>query len=163
MRIITATQFYILSWVGFLESLFYKRVILQNVKTENFRGNNAWIIGKFNIIVMKHLCCTMYCEIQAQCLPTWKRQRSIDTHQSHFKRAVCVCVSCSVVSDSATPWTAAHQAPLSKGFSRQEYWSMLPFPFPEDLPDPGIEPTFPALQVDSLLWEILSIEINKWE
>ena len=93
MRIITATQFYIPSWVGFLESLFYKRVILQNVKTENFRGNNAWIIGKFNIIVTKHLCCTMYCEIQAQCLPTWKRQRSIDTHQSHFKRAVCVCVS----------------------------------------------------------------------
>ena len=60
--------------------------------------------------------------------------------------AVCVCVSHSVVSEFATPWTVAHQAPLSKGFSRQEYWSGLPFPSPRDLPDPGIEPTFPALQ-----------------
>ena len=40
----------------------------------------------------------------------------------------------------ATPWTAAHQAPLSMGFSRQEYWSGLPFPPPGDLPDPGIKP-----------------------
>ena len=40
-----------------------------------------------------------------------------------------------------TPWTVAHQAPLSMGFSRQEYWSGLPFPSPGDLPDPGIEPT----------------------
>ena len=39
-----------------------------------------------------------------------------------------------------TPWTVAHQAPLSMGFSRQEYWSGLPFPPPEDLPDPGIKP-----------------------
>ena len=46
----------------------------------------------------------------------------------------------SVVSDSATPWTAVHQAFLSMGFSRQEYWSGLPFPFPGDLPDPGIQP-----------------------
>ena len=49
----------------------------------------------------------------------------------------------------ATPWTAAHQAPLSMGFSRQEYWSGLPFPSPEDLPDPGIEPRSPALQADA--------------
>ena len=44
-----------------------------------------------------------------------------------------------------TPWTVAHQAPLSIGFSRQEYWSGLPFPSPGDLPDPGIEPASPAL------------------
>ena len=49
-----------------------------------------------------------------------------------------------------TPWIVAHQAPPSLGFSRQEYWSGLPFPSPEDLPDPGIEPGSPALQVDSL-------------
>ena len=49
-----------------------------------------------------------------------------------------------------TPWTAACQAPLSVGFSRQEYWSELPFPAPGDLPYPGIEPRSPALQVDSL-------------
>ena len=44
-----------------------------------------------------------------------------------------------------TPWTVAHQAPLSMGFPRQEYWSELPFPSPGDLPDPGIEPASPAL------------------
>ena len=46
-------------------------------------------------------------------------------------------------------WTVAHQAPLSMGFSRQEYWSGLPCPPPGDLPDPGIEPRFPTLQVIS--------------
>ena len=49
-----------------------------------------------------------------------------------------------------TPWTVAHQAPLSMGFSRQDYWSGLPFPSPGDLPDAGIEPGSPALQEDSL-------------
>ena len=49
-----------------------------------------------------------------------------------------------------TPWTVAHQAPLSMGFPRQEYWSGLPFPSPRDLPDPGIEPVSPVLQEDSL-------------
>ena len=47
------------------------------------------------------------------------------------------------------PWTA-HQASLSMKFSRQEYWSGLPFPSPGDLPDPGIEAGSPALQADSL-------------
>ena len=45
----------------------------------------------------------------------------------------------------ATPWTITCQAPLSMGFSRQEYWSGVPFPPPGDLPDPGIEPASPAL------------------
>ena len=49
-----------------------------------------------------------------------------------------------------TPQTAAHQAPLSLGFSRQEYWSGLPFPSPGDLPDSGIKPASLALQSDSL-------------
>ena len=49
-----------------------------------------------------------------------------------------------------TPWTVAHQAPLSMGLSRQEYWSGLPSPSPGDLLNPGIEPGSPALQVDSL-------------
>ena len=44
-----------------------------------------------------------------------------------------------------TPWTVAYHAPPSMGFSRQEYWSGLPFPSPEDLPNPGIEPGSPAL------------------
>ena len=50
----------------------------------------------------------------------------------------------------ATPWTIACQAALSIEFSKHEYWSGLPFPSPGNLPDPGIEPSSPALQVDSL-------------
>ena len=56
----------------------------------------------------------------------------------------------SVMSDSAAPWTAAGQIPLSMEFSRQECWSGWPFPSPGDLPNPGTEPTYPALQADSL-------------
>ena len=52
-------------------------------------------------------------------------------------------VSCSVMSDSVTLWTVASQAPLSTEFSRQEYWSGLPFCSPRDLPNPGIEPNLP--------------------
>ena len=52
-----------------------------------------------------------------------------------------------------TPWTVAHQAPLSLEFSRQEFWSGLPFPSPGDLPKPEIDPVPPALQADSLLSE----------
>ena len=49
-----------------------------------------------------------------------------------------------VASDSATPWTATRQAPLSMGFFRQEYWSGLPFPSPGDHPNPGIKPETPV-------------------
>ena len=58
-----------------------------------------------------------------------------------------LCCGCSVVS----PWSVDHLTPLSMGFSRQEYWSGLPFPSPEDLSNSGIQPRSPALQVDSLL------------
>ena len=53
----------------------------------------------------------------------------------------------------ATPWTVAYQAPLSMGFSNQEYWSGLSFPSPGDLPDPGIEPGSPTFQADVLTSE----------
>ena len=72
-----------------------------------------------------------------------------------------------------TPWTVALQAPLSMGFSRQKYWSGLPFPSPGDLPNPGIKPETPALQADSLLSEppeklmqtwvwIPALQFNSW-
>ena len=54
---------------------------------------------------------------------------------------------------SATPWNVAYQASLSMVFSRQEYWSGLPFPSPGDLPDPGIKPGSPALEADALTSE----------
>ena len=60
---------------------------------------------------------------------------------------VCVCVCCglSLVQLFETLWTVAHQAPLSMGFSRQEYWIGLPFTSPSDILGPGFEPTSPAL------------------
>ena len=58
--------------------------------------------------------------------------------------------TCSVVSDSVTPWTVARQAPLTMGFSRQGCWRGLPFPSLGRLPDSGIKPVSPALQVGSL-------------
>ena len=68
--------------------------------------------------------------------------------QSHVMSFIIVVWSLSHI--FATPWTVAHQAPLSMKFSRQEYQSGLPFPPPGDLPHPGINPSFPALQADSL-------------
>ena len=53
-----------------------------------------------------------------------------------------------------TPWTGAHQVPLSVEFPRQEYWNRLPFPSPKDLPGPGIKPRSPALQADYLPSEL---------
>ena len=65
-----------------------------------------------------------------------------------------VTKSCSTL---ATPWTVACQVPLSMGFSRQEYWSGLPFPSSGDLPNPGIEPRSPTLQAVSLPTELQRI------
>ena len=59
-----------------------------------------------------------------------------------------------------TPWTVAHQAPLSMGFSRQEYWHGLPFPSPGYLTDPGIKPISfksPALQADSFFFLVVVV------
>ena len=68
------------------------------------------------------------------------------------KKLWLVAQSCLILCD---PWTVVHRAPLSMGFSRQEYWSGLSFPSPGDLPDPGIEHMSPALQADSLLTELV--------
>ena len=65
-------------------------------------------------------------------------------------------LSCLVLSDSATPWTVACQAPLSMGFSRQEYWSGLPFPSPGDLPNPF---PYPSLHINVCCFD-LSFEFD---
>ena len=67
-------------------------------------------------------------------------------------KVLSVVIACmlSCVQLLVAPWNAAHQAPLSMGFPRQEYWSGLSFPFPGDLPEPGIQLVSPTLQVDSL-------------
>ena len=76
--------------------------------------------------------------------------------QAHLRSKISMymCVVCVLVAQSCPtlcdPMTAAHQAPPSMDFSRQEYWSGLPFPSPGHLPDPGIKPDFSALAGNSL-------------
>ena len=76
---------------------------------------------------------------------------------------VCVCVLCRVRL-FATPWIIDCQAPLSMGFPRQEYWSGLLFSSPGDLPNPGIKPTSPVWQADSLpLSHLGSLALRIWQ
>ena len=84
--------------------------------------------------------------------PKWLSEETLQTAMKEERVGVgLVTKSCPTL---ATPWTVAHQAPLSMGFSRQEYWSGLSFPPPEDLPNPGIKPGSLALQADSLPTEL---------
>ena len=97
---------------------------------------------------------------QGDCLPCanqrqrWNSSPKSSTWPMHEARKskfhVVVVRSLSHVQLFVTPWTVARQAPLSRGISKQEYWSGLPFSSPGDLPDPGTEPRSPALQADSL-------------
>ena len=85
---------------------------------------------------------------QARVQSTFIQIISFHLHSNPIGLCVCQLLSC--VPLFVTPWTIACQAPLSMEFSRQEYWSGLPFSSLEDLPDPGIELRSPSLQADSL-------------
>ena len=93
---------------------------------------------------------------------SYSHTRKIKAHEKLVVDGL-VAQSCPTL---ATPWTVARQAPLSMGFSRQEYWSGLPFPSPGDLPDPGIKPRSPALPADSLpieLWGKPHMRNRRWK
>ena len=96
----------------------------------------------------RHLC--MSFKIMICNLDTLKNNHSNIQHTVSIFSSTLLVKLLSCVRLFATPWTVAYQAPLSMRFSRQEYWSGLPFPSPGDLPDPGIEPGSSALQADAL-------------
>ena len=73
---------------------------------------------------------------------------------------VCICVCAQLCLTLCSPWTVTHQAPLSMGLSRQEYWSGLPFPTPGDLRDPGMNP--PSLASPALADELFTTSTT-WE
>ena len=77
------------------------------------------------------------------------------TTESYFLPVIMMCVCPKSCLTLLTPWTVARQAPLSMGFSRQEYWSGLPHPPPGDLPNPGIEPCLFCL----LHWQVGSLPL----
>ena len=98
-----------------------------------------------NILFFCIVCTSsiLLCKLQLHSPPWWPgNPQDVLSHFSHV---------------FVTLWIVACQAPLSMGFYRQEYWSGLPCPSPGDLPDPGIEPRFPALQTDSLPTELLHL------
>ena len=90
---------------------------------------------------------------EAEAMGFWEEHHrgkvSLSSHRIKDTGCVCVLVP-SHVRLFEIPWTVAYQTSLSIGLLRQEYWSGLPVPFPGDLPNPGIETRFPALQMDSL-------------
>ena len=107
-----------------------------------------WIldVSRFNLLILFSCLLQLECKLHevrvCVCFVHWYIL-SLENKAYHM---MCVCVkSLSRVQLFVTPWTVAHQAPLSMGFSRQEYWSGLPFPFPGHVPDPGIEPGSPTL------------------
>ena len=81
------------------------------------------------------------------------KQSSVNIKYVVYSKVKVTVKSLSCVRLFATPWTVAHRASPSMGFSRQEYWSGVPFPSPGDLSDPGIEPRSPTLQADALTSE----------
>ena len=81
------------------------------------------------------------------------KQSSVNIKYVVYSKVKVTVKSLSCVRLFATPWTVAHRASPSMGFSRQEYWSWLPFPSPGDLPDPGIKPGSPTLEADALTSE----------
>ena len=89
-------------------------------------------------------------DVFCECLHGWKSLFCPQYWVNNLSQYRSEVKSLSRVWFFATPWTVAFQVPPSMGFSRQEYWSGVPFPSPGDLPNPGIEPRSPALQADAL-------------
>ena len=94
------------------------------------------------------------CEYQG-CQPSAQEKIPVQLIVSPPYTCVCGCVL-SCVQLFSTPWTAVHQGPLSLEFSRQEYWSRLPFPSPGDIANPGTEPESP----ESLHWQVDSLPLH---
>ena len=105
----------------------------------NSLGQNT---GVGSLSLLQGIFPTQVSHIAGKFFTSWTSREAQKWCQSTLKSE---SESCSVMSDFATPLTVAHQAPLSMGFSRQEYWSGLPFPSLWGLLNPGIEPTSPAL------------------
>ena len=117
----------------------------------------------YNLVVSCCCCCCHISRVRLCATHRWQPTRLLRPWDSPGKKTGVVChflLQCMKVKSESevaqscltlhNPWTAAYQAPLSMGFSRQEYWSGLPFPSPGDFPDLGIEAGSPALQADSL-------------
>ena len=120
-----------------LASVPYPSHFLENKGTRGrFRCSTQRLTS---LITPRCLALRKYC----LCPVSLSVSEAVVTSVSQMLWIYCLLFSCSVVFDSSvTLWTIAHQTPLSMEFSRQEYWSGLPFPSPRDLPHPGIQCRF---------------------
>ena len=104
-------------------------------------GQNKHIINNTNVLLFFNFHLLVFQTLTSKmCTESFPKGRKAVSEVNLLR-----CVRLFVI-----PWTVAYQAPPSMGFSRQGYWSGLPFPSPGDLPDPGIKPRSPALQADAL-------------
>ena len=127
---------------------------IRSTKSEPYIRYGPWVIAMYQHRSTEDGVCSH--EIKRRLL---LRQKAMTNVDSIFKSRditlltkVCIVIGGLVTQSCltlASTWTVTHQAPLSMGFSRQEYWSGLPFPPPGHLPDPGIKPRSPALQAGS--------------
>ena len=119
----------------------------------HFRKASWWVFCPHDILRLSESCWEMCPLAPGACshfqTAPGKTAAHIGDAFYHQSWHLCVCVL-SHIRFRTTSWTVALQAPLSTGFPRQESWSGLPFPSPEDLPDPWIEPRSPPLQANSL-------------
>ena len=119
-------------------------ISLRAVREGSVPGFSAWLIRWLTFP------CVSSHHVPSMCIGLHVQNSCFYKDTSHVGLKV---KSLSRVRLFATPWTVAHQASPSIGFSRQEYWSGLPVPSPGDLPDPGIEPRSPALRAEALTSE----------
>ena len=130
-------------------------IFLVTTEDENFHGIISHVLVLLETLVQMHLL-TFSCHLK-----NFEGTGSKSNRKSSYKCKIYYTewqppqmsrpyTLKPVISYMVAPWTAAHQAPLSMGFPKQEYWSGLPFSSPRDLPDPGIKPVYSALQGNSL-------------
>ena len=122
--------------------------MIKAINKLEIKGNDLNIVNNNNNDCIKKRYSQHYIEWwKTEIIPSTKINQN---EPKTYKKMKVKVKSLSSVRLFATPWTVAHQASPSMGFSRQEYWSGLPFPSPGDLPNPGIEPRSPTLQADAL-------------
>ena len=165
----TATHSSILAWrIPWTEEPGGQQFIRsQRVGHDWVTKHNTQHTPLYIFIFLNNLCSqVLYCSLDLFLLPLYRKLSFCGRELSHifkFDSNILLLFSCNMslwkmkkwkslshVWLFVNPWTIAHQAPLSMGFSRQEHWSVLAFPSPEDLPNPRMEPRSPALQADSL-------------
>ena len=108
------------------------------------QSTSSKMLGWVNHKLESRLLGEIWTSSDLQMMPPLMAESEAELKNLLMRVKVCTYVF-SVMSDSATPWTTAHQSPLSMEFSRQEYWSGFPFLSTGHLPNPGIEPMSPAL------------------